>query len=275
MMATLERTSMGVRAPHATTPRISPLWAKWFSWYARGYLRRHFHTLRIARGGLPEEYNGFPVVIYLNHPSWWDPLVCAFLKNEFFPERDAYAPINQQMLDRYRFFRRIGFFGVESGKSRSAAQFLSTSAEILRSPRNVLFVTPQSRFSDVRERPLAFARGLGHLAAHVDRVLFLPLAIEYCYWEERFPEVLVRFGPPVSVQPELNAVFDACDWTRLFESKLTQIQDRLAALSQFRDPSDFRILLRGRSGVSRAYDSWRSVRARFRGESFRKDHGQK
>ncbi len=275
MIAGLEkREAPAVRTADVPPPAISSLWVKWFTWYARQYLRRHFHTLRIARGGFPEECHGFPVVVYLNHPSWWDPLVCAFLKNEFFPDRQAYAPIDQDMLDRYRFFRRIGFFGVDGRNGRSAAQFLRTSAEILKSPRNILFITPQSRFVDVRERPLGFTRGLGHLAAHLERAIFLPLAIEYAYWEERFPEILVRFGPATVIQPQIKTAFDPSEWTRLFESKLAEIQDRLADLSQFRDPADFRILLRGGSGVSVFYDLWRSARARFKGESFRKDHGQ-
>jgi len=276
MSATLEMAArVPVRSAHGELPRISPLWARWLTWYAQRFLRRHFHTLRMARGGFPEEYPQFPLVIYLNHASWWDPLVCAFLKERFFSNRDAYAPIEAGMLARYRFFKRIGFFGVESEARRSAREFLETSSAILQSPRNVLFITPQSRFADVRERPLQFAAGLGHLAARVERVLFVPLAVEYSFWEERLPEILVRFGTATEIRPELNAAFNPRDWTRLFESKLAELQDRLATLSQFRDSSDFQILLRGGSGVSAIYDLWRSARARLSGGTFQKDHGQK
>ena len=45
-------------------PRISPLLLRWFSWYSRGYLRRHFHSLRISRAGLPPSTKGRPLVIY-------------------------------------------------------------------------------------------------------------------------------------------------------------------------------------------------------------------
>ena len=56
-------------------PAISPLLLRWFTWYCRGYVRRHFHSLRISINGLPPDATGYPVVLYTNHASWWDPLV--------------------------------------------------------------------------------------------------------------------------------------------------------------------------------------------------------
>ena len=86
--------------------------------------------------------------------------------------------------------------------------------------RHLLAVTPQGRFADVRERPVHFEAGLGHLAARVQRALFVPFAVEYVFWEERLPEILVRFGEPVEVRREHAAAFEPKYWTRLFEEKL-------------------------------------------------------
>ena len=30
-------------------PPVSSWWLGWFTWYARRYLRRHFHSLRVSR----------------------------------------------------------------------------------------------------------------------------------------------------------------------------------------------------------------------------------
>ena len=109
-------------APHI--PRISPLLLRWFTWYCRGYLRRHFHSLRISRAGLPPDTRGLPLVIYTNHPSWWDPLVGLIIKDAFFADRMLYAPIDADMLARYRMFAKLGFFGVEQRNRRGAVQFL-------------------------------------------------------------------------------------------------------------------------------------------------------
>ncbi len=254
-------------------PQVSLVILRWFSWYVRGYLRRHFHSVRVSRTGLPSSCNGRPLIVYLNHASWWDPLACLVVKNEFFPARTAFAPIDAAMLEKYRFFKRLGFFGVEQGSRRGAAAFLREASAVLSGADRMLFVTPQSRFVDVRERPVRFAGGLGHLAARLESAAFLPLALEYVFWEERLPEVLVRFGEPIEIQSRPSSSLDPQNWTALLEQKLVETQDALAREAQHRRASEFRDLLRGEAGVNGVYDLWRAVRARLRGEKFSREHG--
>jgi 1-acyl-sn-glycerol-3-phosphate acyltransferase len=256
-------------------PKVSRPLLRWFVWYSRRYVRRHFHSLRVSLKGLPPETQELPLVIYSNHASWWDALVCLVLKEQCFPGRTAFAPIDAAMLARYKFFRRLGFFGVEQHSRRGAIQFLHTAEAILRSPQNLLAITPQGRFVDVRERPIRFESGLGHLATRVQRALFVPFATEYVFWEERLPEILVRFGEPVVIQTQHRAAFTSKYWTKLFEEKLTDTQGALAAEVQRRNASDFQVVLRGGSGQGGVYDLWRSFKAKWRGEAFRKEHGDK
>lgn len=262
-------------APDAQLPVISPLLLKWFTWYSRRYIRQHFHSLRISRAGLPADTRGLPLVLYTNHASWWDPLVCLVLKAEFFPERAGFAPIDGAMLDRYKMFRKLGFFGVEQGTRRGAVQFLRTAETILRDPNHLLAITPQSRFADVRERPVQFQSGLGHVAARVEHALFVPLAMEFVFWEERLPEVLVRFGNPIEVKHEHAKSFDADDCRTLFEQEMTETQDALAAEVKRRDSDAFEVILRGGAGQGGVYDWWRALRAKVRGETFKREHGGK
>ncbi len=172
-------------------------------------------------------------------------------------------------------FRKLGFFGVEQGTRRGAIQFLRTAENILHDPNSLLVITPQGRFADVRERPVRFAAGLGHLATRVERAFFLPMATEFIFWEERLPEILVRFGEPVEVRKADAATFDANEWTKLFEQKMQATQDALAAEAQRRNPEDFHVVLRGGAGQGGIYDQWRSMKAKMRGEKFRKEHGAK
>jgi 1-acyl-sn-glycerol-3-phosphate acyltransferase len=255
-------------------PVVSRPLLHWFTWYSRRYLRRHFHSVRVSRAGLPP-VSKLPLVICSNHASWWDALVCVVLKDEFFPDRTAFAPMDATMLERYKMFGRMGFFGVEPRTRRGAIQFLRTAEAILQSPGHLLAVTPQGRFADVRERPVHFEAGLGHLAGRVQRALFVPLAVEYVFWEERLPEILVRFGEPVEVRGEDRVAFPPPDWTRLFEEKLSATQDALAAESRRRDPGDFQRILRGGAGQGGIYDWWRSLTAKLRGEPFNREHGRK
>ena len=254
---------------------ISRLMLSWFTWYSRRYMRRHFHALRVSRRGLPPKSSGFPLVIYSNHASWWDPLVCLVLKSAYFPERVLAAPMEARMLERYRIFSRLGFFGVEPGTAHGARQFLRSSTAILREPGCLLALTPQGRFADVRERPPRFHSGLGHLATRVEGALFAPVAIEYVFWEERLPEVLVRFGEAIEVRRGHAPDLEAAEWTRRFEENLSATQDALEVESQLRNPEDFELILRGSAGQGGIHDWWRALKARLHGKEFRPEHGTK
>jgi 1-acyl-sn-glycerol-3-phosphate acyltransferase len=258
-----------------TLPRVSPLLLRWFTWYCRGYIRRHFHSLRVSLAGHPPDTRGLPLVIYTNHASWWDPLVGLVIKDTFFADRALFTPIDAAMLARYRIFARLGFFGVEKASRRGAVQFLRTSEAILESPSHLLAVTPQSRFADARERPVKFQAGLGHLATRVECAVFLPMATEFVFWEERLPEILVRFGEPVEVRRERATAFTHDYWTALFEQKLEANQDALSLQAQRRNASEFKMLLLGGAGQGGVYDLWRGLKARLHGETFTKEHGTK
>lgn len=256
----------------ARIPVISPILLRWFSSYARRYVARHFHSLRLLQHPNVGAFNGRPLVVFLNHASWWDPLICLLLAERCYPGRPVYAPIDSAQLERYRFFRKLGFFGVEPDTRRGAATFLRMGEQILSNDQAMLWVTPQGRFADPRERPLAFRSGLGHLAPRVPGTLFVPLALEYAYWHERTPEALACFGDPIRVDME-NLHWSAETWTRTLESHLAAAQDRLAAASTVRASNDFKVLQGGAAGVGGIYDRWRQWRARWRGEAFQQKHG--
>jgi len=263
------------RIPHHALPRISPLLLHWFTWYCRRYIRRHFHSLRVSRDALPPEARGLPLVVFTNHASWWDPLVGLVLKEAFFPERQLFAPMDAAMLERYRLFARLGFFGVEQQTRRGAVRFLHSSEAILRRQNSLLAVTPQGRFADARERPVRFQPGLGHLAARAGRAVFLPMVTEFVFWEERLPEILVRFGEPVEVRSAQAAAFTPQYWTSLFEQRLESAQDALSGEAQSRDPANFECVLRGGAGQGGIYDWWRAWRSWRHGEAFNPEHGGK
>ncbi|MDB6134296.1 MAG: phospholipid/glycerol acyltransferase [Verrucomicrobiales bacterium] len=251
-----------------TLPPASPVFVKMFAAYSRRYVGQHFHSLRILKSGMPPRGCGHPLVIHVNHAAWWDPLVCLLLAREFFSDRTSFAPIDSAMLARYGFFRKLGFFGVEPRTARGARAFLRTAHAVLASPSQALWLTPQGRFTDTRERPLQFEDGLGALAARGPDAMFVPLAIEYAFWTEPRPEILVSFGAPVSTRESRTTA----EWTRTFTGALEAAQDELAACSCRRDPADWLTLSRGRTGVGAIYDTWRRLRARVRGGKFTAEH---
>jgi 1-acyl-sn-glycerol-3-phosphate acyltransferase len=238
----------------------SPAMCRFFAAVMAREMRRGFHKVRLARPGLPALPPGCPLVVYSNHPSWWDPAFFIVLATRLFPDREGYGPMEAEALDRYRFMRRIGIFGIEPDTARGAAEFMRVGTAVLSDPRRMLWVTAQGRFSDPRARPVALRPGVARLMERVPGTIALPLALEYPFWTEKRPEALARFGAPVQDADRLEeALLDAMDW--------------LAADAATRDPSAFDELLRGRVGIGGAYDVWRRAAAALRGERFRAEHG--
>ena len=247
----------------------------WFMVYVRWYLRRHFHALRVARGdgagSQPPALADRPVVIYTNHPGWWDPLIFLTVAQTLYPERMNYGPIDAGALGKYKFLERIGFVGIEAGTRQGAARFLRTARAAGRRSDVIFWITAQGAFTDPRRRPLEIRPGVGHAVAGLSRGLIVPLAVEYPFWNERLPEALVAFGEPLEVDAAPDR--DAHAWTALLASRLEATQDRLAAAALSRDPSSFHTLLAGRVGVGGIYDCVRRAGAWWRGETFDASHG--
>jgi len=243
----------------------------WFSRYARGYCRRHFHAIRLARAsGLPD-MGRRPLIVVMNHPSWWDPMIGLVLAKERFAAREQFAPMDADALSKYRFLGKLGLFPVERDTARGAASFLKISLAVLDRPDASVWITAQGRFTDPRERPPRLQSGIGHLAHRLNDAWILPLAIEYPFWDERTPEALLAFGRALHVTKGGDRTPGA--WTALVDERLAQAQDELATLSRRRDPSAFETLLAGRTGVGGVYDLWRRLRARITGETFDAGHG--
>lgn len=256
----------------ADLPKISPGLFALFCRYGERYIARNFHSVRMSRAGRFDRgaLQGIPLVIYLNHPSWWDPMMCLLLANRLFPGRRHYGPIDGAALMKYRFFERLGFFGIEAGTVQGARRFLEVGSRIVEQPDSVLWITAQGQFTDSRDRPVQLRPGLGHLVSRMRKGAVLPLAVEYPFWGERYPEALVRFGQPMDVS---ETRLRPGDWTQVLAEWLESAQNELEAESITRDPARFEKVVAGGSGVGGVYDGWRRFRAWLRGEQFRPEHG--
>ena len=256
-------------APSQILGRRSPTLFRLFAFYLRWYLGRHFHAMLISRTGLPRPVPGRPLIVYSNHPSWWDPAVCILLCDMLFPDRAGFGPMDASALGKYGVLERMGVFGVEQQDPRGAATFLRTCLAVLENPSAMLWITAEGAFTDPRTRPITLRPGLAHLARRVPGAVILPLAIEYIYWNESRPEVLVRFGEPMlSDRPGSVA-----EWTDRLEQGLANTMDALAAESVSRNLALFTPLVRGGAGVGGLYDSWRWLRATANGRRFDPSHG--
>lgn len=241
-----------------------------FRSYAVRYVRRHFHAIRIAIEGSQPTLPPGPVMVMLNHASWWDPLVGLILSGLWGEDRVHYAVIEAGGLSQYPFLARLGFLGVETGTVEGAKRFLRQSLAILDRRNTVLWITPQGRFTDPRARPLKFQAGLGVLVHKLPRVSIIPLALEYPFWNDRLPEILVWLGDPITKAGPSEQSAGA--WTHLLETALEHCQDRLSCAAQARDPALFHTLVSGMAGVGGIYDQWRRLKALLAGRLFVAEH---
>jgi 1-acyl-sn-glycerol-3-phosphate acyltransferase len=240
-------------------PAISTPILRFFRRIVRGYFRRHFHAVRVAHA---ERFKGVtgPLIVYANHSSWWDPMVSVLLAAELMPERKHYAPMDAAALERYGILKWLGIFPVDATTARGAVQFLRTGEAILKSG-GVLWVTPQGRFADPRERPLKFKAGMAALAARVaasaGSCTLLPLAIEYPFWDERLPETLLCFADPLLVHAGEGS--EAIQQRSIVA--LEQALDELKVKSLARNPATFEMLAQGSLGTGGFYALGKRVRA--------------
>ncbi|HMF36402.1 MAG TPA: phytoene desaturase family protein [Isosphaeraceae bacterium] len=265
----------GTGTPADSSPpvlaRRSPLLVRFFIRHVkRFYLARNFHAVRLSRSGRLGPLPAGPLIVVLNHPSWWDPLVGMVL-TELFPNRAHFAPMEADALRRYRIFDRMGMFGVERETRRGAREFLRTSCAILARAGTALWITAQGRFADARERPPGVQPGVAHLARRLKQAVILPVALEYPFWEERYPEALARFGQAIVV--ERGADRSVEKWRTCIEGALASTQDALACEAQRRDPAAFETLVGGKAGVGGIYECWQWFRRRRLGTHFRAEHG--
>lgn len=259
-----ERTAAAIAEVRAVrSPRMLRLFSAYLTWYAG----RHFDAVRRS-GAEPVIPSDRPLIVYCNHPSWWDAALLVMLSTTVFRDREAYGPMDEAGLAKYPFMRKLGIFGIEPETRRGAAKFLRVSLGLLATPRSLLWITAQGHFTDARQRPVRLRPGLAHLARQVPNALIVPMAIEYPFWDERTPEFLYRFGQPIPADPTL----DVDTWALRLEDALALTMDELAAASLSRDPKLFETVIGGTVGVGGVYDLWRRLKAAARLRSFRPGH---
>ena len=268
----------------AKLPKVDTRILGGFHWYIPRYLRKHFHALALNQSHLRavEIKPTDSLVVYANHASWWDPLVAMYSAKHMFADFKFYAPIDATALEKYRIFGKLGFFPVEQDSFLGAKHFLDVSLQLLAQSGTSIWITPEGRFVDSRDHTAEFMPGISHLAHSLQRrslntttrTWFVPIAIEYTFWEERLPEILVWFGKPLLAAQSESPVSKA-EWAQRLTASLRDSQQQLAQAAIARDESVFEVMLSGAAGTSRIYDPWRRFWARITGKQLDLQHGQK
>lgn len=245
---------------------------KGFRRYVRRYLAKHFFRFHFKAENFPLDLDEpLPVVVIINHSSWWDVLTAYYLANEVFSFK-SYAVMDEPQLKRYRFFSQVGFYSVdrESGL-KGIREFLSYSQKILSEPGTAVWICPQGDFVSNDARPVRFFPGTAHLVKHLKKCWVLPVALDYELCQEPLPEAFALAGSAVKFDSKENKNVEEIN--RRLEEELSKRMDQLKELTQKRDFSGFQTLISGKKGIHKLYDLITAIRFWFTGKKFHASHG--
>jgi len=227
--------------------------AEWiFSWYIRRLARRHFQSIHLV-GGRPEADPTIPLVLTPNHGTWWDGFF-VYLFNRTILHRTLHLMMLDEQLARYRFFSKVGAFGITPGNRREVMMSLRYSASCLQEAENMLCIFPQGELLYANRRPLEFKEGLAWiLKRHGGPVNLVPLAVRAVLLAEQRPQVFFR--------AETHRVSgDDFPGIRWLENRVTSLLDGIE--EDLRRGEHGELILRGTRSVS---DTWTALKRRLDG----------
>jgi 1-acyl-sn-glycerol-3-phosphate acyltransferase len=237
----------------ARRSRLLPLYAR----YARRLLRQGFARVWVGGAPWPGAGSG-PVIGFLNHSAWWDPIVLLHLSHDVFG-CDGYGLMQGAQLQRFPFFRQVGCFGATGDGMDDARAVAAHAAALLRgAPDRTLWIFPQGALLPARA-PLAFRSGLARLQRTVPEATLVPVALRYELRAEQRPELFVRVG--TAVPHDAHEPLGAADPTRAVAHRTRRLEralrDELARLDADLlepTPPGYRTVLAGRGSLSALWE---------------------
>ncbi|UCE07275.1 MAG: lysophospholipid acyltransferase family protein [bacterium] len=169
-------------------------WAKFiFHIYVIRLMKRHFHAFHLF-GDLPQPDPELPLLLIPNHSTWWDGFF-VYLLNEEILKRETYLMMLDRQLAKYKFFSRIGAFGIAPGDRKNVRESLNYTVELLQKKNVMITMFPQGVLLPWGKRPLNFKKGIESIIQRYHKPInILPLAIRAEYRGEQRADVFFQFG---------------------------------------------------------------------------------
>ena len=248
--------------PRFIPGRYKPRMFSMMSFIGRRKLKKEFNSVRLVRGTNQalKQLAGVrgPIIFAMNHSSWWDPLMIIELHKRYFFDREVCAPMDITQLEQFGIFKSLGCFGVDPEDPASLKVMNEWVGKCFeRTPKSTMWVTPQGRFTDVRE-PLRPRPGIAKIAARHPEATVASISVEYVFWSDAKPECLVQVEHvPVPEHPTTSG------WLRAIGDVMQRNSDELARHSIERNSESFRTIIGGKtSGTHPVYDLWLRIRGK-------------
>ncbi|MBO9540594.1 lysophospholipid acyltransferase family protein [bacterium] len=233
-------------------PGVEAAFLRYLDWA----VPRRFYDVRVAGAERLANWDpAVPTLVIANHSNWWDGFM-AMLVTHRLMDRRFHVMMEERHLRRYRFFTRLGAFGVDRAHPRSARASLVHAAELMAQPSTALWIFPQGRLRPNDVRPLAFETGAARLALRLERVRICPVAMRYEFLHEEKPQALILIGEPYLLSEGAREAGPRALSARM-EAEVSALLDELNGAIRQETLDAFLPLVSGPMSFNRRLDAWR------------------
>ncbi len=225
--------------------RLFARWSLWSSFH-RVWLQSH--------GPLPDPAGG-PLLLALNHSSWWDGYMMYVIHRMVLRGRfDAHLLMEEKQLKAYRFFTWSGAFSVNRNDAQDAQRSQQYAANLLRGGRRprAIFVFPQGKIVPADRRPLVTYPGVARIVALAGDVRLCPVALRYEFLGQQWPHAFIRIGPSYRPADPSDIEGTLAELTARLTEACDALRDDVLALRLER----FQPILHGRRGIDQSFDAF-------------------
>lgn len=222
--------------------KTSRFWLWVASMFFFNMLQNRFFAFRY-KGAEDAVEKDVPTILFAPHSNWWDGIVLYNITHRIF-HREIRLMIEE--LNRFPLLRRGGGYSVNKKSPQSAMKALQYSVDVVGDMRNMLCIFPQGIIRPPHYRPIEFQTGLAYIAQNAvkryGKINLVPVAIEYCFFRDNRPEVVVDFGKRIELSNDQP--LNRKDLTHMLEQALTQTCDNQAYTISHGEVSKYNILFK-------------------------------
>ncbi len=163
-------------------------YVKFFHYYSRFMLRRHFRDISI-KGNITDR--GQPVLLIGNHFSWWDGFFALYVNQEIF-QRRFYVMMLENQLKNRMFLNKAGAFGIRK-QSHSVVGAIEYTRNLIQDPANIVAMYPQGEIRSMFHYPVRFERGITNILSGLEnqvQIVFLAVLPDFF----SHPKLSLTFG---------------------------------------------------------------------------------
>ena len=225
--------------------KTSKFWLWVASMFFFNMLQNRFYAFRYK--GAENYFEGapdVPVILFAPHSNWWDGIVFYNITHRIFHKE---IRLMVEELNRFPLLRRGGAYSVNKKSPQSAMKALQYSVDVVGDLRNILCIFPQGIIRPPHYRPIEFQTGLAYIAQNAvkryGKVNLIPLALDYTFFRDNRPEVIVEFGKRIELNRD-NLPKDRKELTHKLEKAMEDVCDNQAYEISHGDITKYNILFK-------------------------------